>query len=204
MNSNCAAKSITLIPVFIMILVAGVLGDKPVTNEQFVTNIIADRFGAYLDSIGVQSSKVLLKPASGLDLLARDGASIGFIDNNWIIADQDSGDESACFELEISFTAFEFSYMQGKSRGLFNKPYIRRNLAGQVLINFTDGENRGFGYIDFSNSDEVLPENKNYVASIRYKELAVRPKVGGFSRYLEPLAVTATVGGLIYLFFVNR
>jgi len=179
---------IALICIMAVIFSASLLkADMPSTNEEFVSNSITQTAAAFFDSLKLVPSRVRFEPADGLNKLAVDGVKKALIMSGWSICN------------DISFR-----YKKGPSRGFLRKPHINRDLSGQLLLNISSLNYSTVNFLDFSDSDSVLPEQENYIASIRYKELTPSVSIGGVERYLEPLAVAATVGGLIYLFFVNR
>jgi len=181
--------------------------DMPPTNEEFVSNSITQTAAAFFDSLNLVPSRVRFEPADGLNKLAVDGVKKALIMSGWSICNDISLNSEHDFTISAAFSAFDFRYKKGPSRGFLRKPHINRDLSGQLLLNISSLTSLNYStvnFLDFSDSDSVLPEQENYIASIRYKELTPSVSIGGVERYLEPLAVAATVGGLIYLFFVNR
>ncbi|GAF82082.1 unnamed protein product, partial [marine sediment metagenome] len=149
-------------------------------------------------------SRVRLEPADGLNKLAVDGVKKALIITGWSIFNDINQNNERYFVVSTTLSALDFQYKKGTSRGFLRKPHINRKLSGQLLLNISGPDYSSVSFLDFSDSDNVLPEQKNYIASVKYNELTPSVSVGGVERYLEPLAVAATVGGLIYLFFVNR
>lgn len=179
-----------------------VLAETPPTNEQMVVNTVSRSIKALIDSLQLVPSNVLIEKVNGLNGLVINGVRSAFIDAGWTLLNQ--YEKNPDFIVNADLTSFEFNYRKGKSRGFFNKPFIRRELTGQILLSVTDDSYGYVGFVEFSGGDEVLPEQANYIASFRYKKLAPEMPGTGVMRYLEPIAVTATIGGLIYLFFINR
>jgi len=184
----------------IALSVAG--AELPSTNEEFVSLSIARAVRDFVDSLSLSESGVWLEPAQGLNQLAADGVRMALLGAGWRI--ENTPGQATDFVVATNLSAFDFRYVKGQSRGFLNKPFIRRTLSGQVAVNFSGGDFSYFGFLDFADADSILPEHENFVASPRYRELAPEALVGGLERYLEPLAVVGTVGGLVYLFFVNR
>jgi len=196
---------IAVICIMAVIFSASLLkADMPPTNEEFVSNSITQTAAAFFDSLKLVPSRVRFEPADGLNKLAVDGVKKALIMSGWSICNDISLNSEHDFTISAAFSAFDFRYKKGPSRGFLRKPHINRDLSGQLLLNISSLNYSTVNFLDFSDSDSVLPEQENYIASIRYKELTPSVSIGGVERYLEPLAVAATVGGLIYLFFVNR
>ena len=193
-----------LIGIIVLALVPVLQAELPATNEQFVSNSIARVVASFIDSLQLAPSRIKVASGSGLNNLAVDGAIQALNSLGWSIVKGNTQNRGYKYEINTTLSALDFKYTKGKSRGFFKRPFIRRELAGQTLLNLSGPDFNYVGFLDFSDSDKVLPQHENYIASIRYNELAPSAPVGGVGRYLEPLAVTATVGGLIYLFFVNR
>ncbi|GEM_PF-1908900 len=178
--------------------------DLPPTNEEFVSNSITQAAAAFFDSLKLVPSRVRLEPADGLNKLAVDGVKKALIVTGWSIFNDINRSNEHYFVVSTTLSALDFQYKKGTSRGFLRKPHINRELSGQLLLNISGPDYNSVSFLDFSDSDNVLPEQENYIASVRYNELTPSVSVGGVERYLEPLAVAAMVGGLIYLFFVNR
>ncbi len=178
--------------------------DIPVTNEEFVVNSILRATATLIDSLELTPSRARVDSADGLDELAVDGVKAALIESGWFVVNKIDRKSGQGFNITASLSAFDFKYEKGRSRGFLKKPAIRRELSGQILFKLIGNDYSYLDFLDFSDSDEVAPGQANYIASIRYKELSPPVPGGGATKYLEPLAVTATVGGLIYLFFINR
>ena len=180
------------------------VAESPPTNEQFVINTIAESVSDLVDSLRLEHARIYVKPQSGISELAIDGFRTGAMNSGLAVINAENIGDVSSYMAHISLSAFNFAYDKGRSRGFLRKPFIKRRLSGQLLINITQGDFSYLGFMDFSYSDEIEPSQANYVSSVRYNQLSLDPPGGGAMRYLEPLAVTATVGGLIYLFFLNR
>lgn len=176
--------------------------DELPTNEQLVVNSVSRSIKVFLDSLQLIPSNVLIEKVNGLNGLVIDGVRSAFIHAGWTVFNQ--VDKNPDYFVSADLSAFEFNYSKGRSRGFLSKPFIRRELTGQILLSITGNSYNYMGFIEFFGDDEILPGQANYIASIRYQQLAPKVPGSGVMKYLEPLAVTATVGGLIYLFFINR
>jgi len=193
-----------LLLIFVCLPVNIVFADQPLTNEQIIVNTISESALVLIDSLGLKPSRAIIKPSTGINELAIDGFKSALLQLGFVIENPETILDSNGCTIDVTLSAFDFKYLNGKSRGFLKKKYVKRQVSGQLLINITGN---GYNYVGFKNfeySDEVNPSQLNYIAGIRYNQLSPSAPGGGMMRYLEPLAVTATVGGLIYLFFVNR
>ena len=199
------SRLLLLIAVTIFLFAAtGLKAELPQTNEQFVSNSITETVSAFFDSLGLFPAQVEFEPSDGLNAIAVDGVKAVLIGKGWSLNSGLSENSSNVYKIGSVFSAFEFKYKRGGSRGFLKKPYIKRVVSGQLLLSISSIDFNHVGFLDFSDTDQVLPERENYIASVRYKQLAPPVSMGGVERYLEPLAVTATVAALTYLFFINR
>jgi len=193
-----------LLLIFICSPVNIVFADQTQTNEQIIVNKVSESALALIDSLSLKPSKAIIKPSAGINELAADGFKSALLQSGFTIENREASPGDSGYMIDVILSAFDFKYLNGKSRGFLKKKYIKRQVTGQLLISITGN---GYNYVGFKNfeySDEVDPSQLNYIAGIRYNQLSPVAPGGGLMRYLEPLAVTATVGGLIYLFFVNR
>jgi hypothetical protein len=186
--------------------IAGPTGwaELPPTNEELVVNSICSVVQTFLDTSKIGASDITIEPADTDDNLALDGVRAAFIMAGWQVVENDFERYGPKYKALTSLSSLDFKYKRGGSRGFLKKPLIRREFAGQILLKLMSDEKIFQGYLDFSSSDEVPPSQSNYIASLKYKQLAPAVPGSGTVRVLEPLAVTATIGGLIYLFFINR
>ena len=187
-------------------LVVGPSGraEMPPTNEELVVNSIASAVQTFIDTSKIASSDVFIEPVGQDDDLALDGVRAAFITSGWQIIDEETEGHKPEYRAITSLNSLDFTYKRGGSRGFLRKPLIKREYAGQILLKLISNQQDYLGFLDFSGSDEVAPSQANYVASLKYKQLAPEEPGGGIVKLLEPVAVTATIGGLIYLFFINR
>ena len=195
-------KAIRYSFILTLLLVTIAQAQTPMTNEQLMINTIADKAEELLDSLGMAKTVISLEPQTGLNSLVNDGFKAGALRYGLDVVNKNPKTDN--YNVNVSVSAFNFTYKNGKSRGFFKRPYVKRELTGQMLINISGGDFNFLGFKDFSVADEIVPDEVNYISSLRYNQLSPNPPGGGAKKYLEPLAVTATVGGLIYLFFINR
>lgn len=196
-------KKIMMI-ILLLMLSSYVYAEKPSTNEEFVTTTISSEFKSLLDSLDIKSGGIQFESQAGLTSLIVDGAKSGAINAGLKLIGSDRINNDNDYKVTISLSAFEFKYTNGKSRGFLKHDNVKRNLAGQILVNISRNDFNYLGFREFVNTDEVEPDAVNYISSIRYNQLSQKSPGSGVKKYIEPLAVTATVGGLIYLFFINR
>jgi len=196
--------TLILLSVFICSPVDIIFADQPLTNEQIVINAISESALSLIDSLDLEPSNVIIKHSAGIDELALDGFKSALVQSGFVIGNRDNSNDAGGYAIDVSLSAFDFKYFSGKSRGFLKKKNVKRELSGQLLVRLSGNEYNFIGFKNFEYSDEVDPFQLNYIASIRYNQLSPLAPGGGMMRYLEPLAVTATVGGLIYLFFINR
>lgn len=196
--------TLILLTIFICSPVNIIFADQPLTNEQIVVNAISVSALSLIDSLGLEPSNVMIKPSAGIDELAIDGFKSALVQAGFVIGNWDTSTGAVGYSIDVSLSAFDFSYSSGKSHGFLKKKNVKRLVSGQLLVRMSGSDYNFIGFKNFEYSDEVDPLQLNYIASIRYNQLSPSAPGGGMMRYLEPLAVTATVGGLIYLFFVNR
>jgi hypothetical protein len=181
-----------------------VFADQPLTNEQIIVNTISESALSLIDSLNLRPSTATIKPLEGLDELAIDGFESALIQSGFVIENPEIIPGDSDYAFDVSFSAFDFKYSAGQSQGFLKKRFIKRQATGQLLVHVTGNGHNFVGFRNFEYSDEVNQSQLNYIASIRYNQLSPAAPGGGMVRYLEPLAVTATVGGLVYLFFINR
>lgn len=193
-----------IVILFLISLSSFTLANNPPTNEEIVTKTVAAEFEKLLDSLGIDSGKAGFDKETSLTSLIIDGAKSGSINAGLTVMSNDQNLSFDDYKISVSLSAFNFAYTNGKSRGLFKSAFINRELSGQMMISIIKDDFSFLGFRDFKFSDEVDPGAVNYISSIRYNQLSPKPPGGGLKKYIEPLAVTATVGGLIYLFFINR
>jgi hypothetical protein len=203
---RCKMKFNRYLVIFSIVLLSFsmVQAQTPATNEQFILNAVENSASNLFDSLGVKNASIYVVDKTGLPGLVVDGFKAALLKRGARFIDSNDESFSDYIKLDISLSAFEFAYKNGKSRGFFRKPYIKRNVIGQVQVNIEGGGITYLQFRDFGETDEVDPAFTNYIGSVRYNQLSPDPPGRGVMKYVEPLAVTATVGGLIYLFFINR
>lgn len=118
-----------------------------------------------------------------------------------------SGAGESSVKIGYNILGFDFAYKKGKSRGFMRKPMIKRVLEARIRMTVTrlmDGVIVGQEDIFAGYNGEIDPEAVNFVKSVDIPALAPNPPGSGWARIVEPIVVTAAVGGLVYLFFANR
>jgi len=176
----------------------------PPTNEQIFIGAIANSTGGLLDSLKLAPGQIAIGQASGIDGLVCDGIRSAFLAAGWSLSNSQDTLNKNQLIATAHLSAFQFLYSKGDSRGFLRKPFAKRHLSGQVLIGMSGQSANFVGFRDFLYQDQIQFEQANIVASPKYNQLAPEPPALGVSRYIEPLAVGVTVGGLIYLFFASR
>jgi len=109
--------------------------------------------------------------------------------------------------LGYDILGLEFEYKKGKSRGFLRQHMIKRALDARIRVTATqamDGAIVAQEDISVGYSDEIDPAAVELAKSPDIPELAPRAQGSGWARIVEPVVVTAAVGGLVYLFFANR
>jgi hypothetical protein len=203
-NPLNSGRTILCPVILILILVAGqTFCQTPLSNEQVLFGAAQRATTQLLDSLRLAPTVFSIAPATNLDAIMADGVKSAFLKAGWTLGT--SGDSSSKSELitEIRLSAFHFRYKGGKSRGFLKRPFINRNLTGQIAINLS-GHYSYIGFRDVSYDDQIPHGQANIVASPKYNQLAPELPRPGAGRFLEPIAVGVTVGGLIYLFFASR
>lgn len=180
-----------------------VAGQVP-TNEQFVTDAVYKAASQLLDSLSLETGSFSIGQMDGIDELAVNGIRLACLGHGWSNPDGETDPQDRLYMVNISFSALNFAYKKGKSRGFLKKSFIKRDFNGQVLIKIIKPGYSYVGFRDISDSDSIAPDQANYVASLRYNQLSPSLPGAGLKRILEPVTVTAAAGALIYLFFANR
>jgi hypothetical protein len=109
--------------------------------------------------------------------------------------------------LDYDLLGFDFDYRKGTSRGFFKKPMIRREFEARLRITVTEslkGSISSFEDVAVSYADDIDPRFANLVKSREIPELAPALPGWGWTKVVEPVVVTAAIGGIVYLFFANR
>jgi hypothetical protein len=173
------------------------------TNEQILTGAVERAASRLLDSLKLTPGLFIISNQPGIDEIAGEGAGTAFIKHDWKSVPSPDFVDSTITRINIRFSSYQFKYIKGKSRGFWKRPFIKRILTGQVAINIT-GVRNYVGFRDIDYNDQIQYDQANFVASPKYNQLAPELPRLGISRFVEPIAVAATVGGLIYLFFASR
>lgn len=109
--------------------------------------------------------------------------------------------------LDYDLLGFDFNYRKGTSRGFLRKPMIRREFEARLRITVTEsikGPISSFEDVAVSYVDNIDPRFANLVRSRDIPELAPDLPGSGWTKVVEPVVVTAAIGGIVYLFFANR
>jgi hypothetical protein len=109
--------------------------------------------------------------------------------------------------LSYDILGFDFDYGKGASRGFLRKPMIKREFAARLRITVSrsfEGTILSFDDIAVSYIDSIDPIYKDLVRSRDIPELAPELPGSRWTKIIEPVVVTAAIGGIVYLFFANR
>lgn len=199
-----AKSSVLIAAVFLFNGISATMAGQPITNEQFVIDAITNSASSLLDSLQLGRGEFSIMATPGIDELAVDGMRLALLKAGWVNSSNIEDSPGTACKIDVTFSAFNFDYKRGKSRGFLKKPFVKRELAGQLLVKIIKPGYSYIGFRDVGSSDAFTPAQANYVASLRYNQLSPSVPGAGVTKYLEPLAVTAAAGGLIYLFFANR
>lgn len=110
-------------------------------------------------------------------------------------------------DLKYDVLGFDFDYRKGGSRGFLRKPMIKREFAARLRITISKsnaGRISSFEDIVVSYIDNIDPKFSDLVKSRDIPELAPDLPGSGWTKIVEPVVVTAAIGGIVYLFFANR
>jgi hypothetical protein len=173
------------------------------SNEQLLTDAVNRAVSGLLDSLELAPGLFAISSAAGLDEIAGEGAKSAFLKAGWVINSKADSASDSMVNAGIRLSAYQFGYTKGKSRGFWKRPFVKRALSGQIAINLS-GRINYMGFRNITYDDQILYGQANNVASPKYNQLAPELPRLGASRFVEPVAVAATVGGLIYLFFASR
>jgi hypothetical protein len=109
--------------------------------------------------------------------------------------------------LTYDVLGFDFGYGKGASRGFLRKPMIKREFSARLRITISEsieGAILSLDDIAVSYVDDIEPRFADLVKSRDIPELAPDISGSNWTKIVEPVVVTAAVGGLVYLFFANR
>lgn len=199
------AKMPTLIAGLILAVIWSIdLFSQPLSNEQIVISTIRQAVAEKVPADTSHSMQIVEK-AGELERLIGDCILDGLHDK-FRKAIYILESDSQKLTIDYAVLAFDFTYKKGGSRGFLKSNKIARDLRCQIRLNI---DNAAAGV---SNSheisaiyhDEIEPSDLTYVKSRRIPELAPAAPGSGWSRYVEPSLVIASVGTLVYLFFANR
>jgi len=195
-----ASHAITTILVFCSLARA----QNPVpTNEQVVIEAVRNAAAQSSCCDDAVSLDIEL-PSGGSERLAADGLIEALLAKGIRVS---TGAVSADSKLSFEINGFSFKYEKGTSRGFLRKPMVRRVLDAGLRLTVSrqeDGVILKQEDLKVEFRGEFDPEFADYVKSSRITALSPEVPGSGWSKVVEPIVVTAAVGGLIYLFFANR
>lgn len=185
-------------------LLAGpVFSQNIISNEQLLADASRQAAAILFDSLKIAAGTFNISSTSGIDEIVADGIIAALQKKGYITENAAIIPAESTLSVNARLSGLKFSYVKGSTRGFWKKPYIKRKLSGQIAINLS-GKANYIGFRDISYEDQILPEQATIVASPKYNQLAPEIPRLGATRFVEPAAVAATVGGLIYLFFASR
>lgn len=196
---------LAFLPVVVILIIAtgSLFCQTAISNEQLLAEASGRAALILFDSLKMTTGTYNINSAQGLDEIIMDGI-IGAIQKNGCMTESAvTLPPESTYTMTVRVSALRLLYQKGNSRGFWKKPFIKRKLYGQIAINLS-GKIDYIGYRDLSFEDQILADQANIVASPRYNQLAPEIPRLGASRFVEPIAVAATVGGLVYLFFASR
>jgi len=175
------------------------------TNEEVVISSV--REAAEETMRGYRLDKIRMNMAeSGIDRPISSGIAEALRSMGAeVFAGGDSGESTNSLSYDV--LGFDFGYGKGASRGFLRKPMIRREFAARLRITVSEsieGAILSLDDIGVSYADDIEPRFANLVKSRDIPELAPDLSGSNWTKIVEPVVVTAAVGGLVYLFFANR
>jgi len=178
---------------------------QPLSNEQVVISSVKDAAANGLSGDSENSLRIV-SDEEGLQGIFATGIAEGIIGKYARVMIMPTEDSSA-FNLNFDILGFNFTYEKGSSRGFLKTKKIRRALNCELRIivkSGADGALREIKRLPIDYHDEVEPSSIKVINSRIIPELAPVAPGSGWSRFMEPSLVIATVGALVYLFFANR
>jgi hypothetical protein len=115
--------------------------------------------------------------------------------------------DSAVQYAECDVLGFDFAYGNGDSRGFLRKRMIKREFTAKLKFTLYDAGRRLISEIkdvSLKYEDQINPGLANLVKSRTIEALDPPSPSSGMKKFIEPVIVTATIGGLVFLFFANR
>lgn len=191
------------LPPFLFLAISLRAQDRSPTNEQVVIKAVSDAalksgFFSGLSDVRIKTADTgISRPISSGLIESMRSAGIS------VRADDADAEVAVVYDV----LGFDFDYKRGGSRGFLRNPKIRRVFDARIRITSTslmDGSILGVGDIEASYEDQIEPRFAELVKSPDIPELAPDLPGSGWAKIIEPVVVTAAVGGLVYLFFANR
>ncbi len=191
------------VAVFLMAATGSIFCQSVISNEQLLAEASKRAASVFFDSLNITTGTFTICSEPGIDEIVAGGVIDALQKNGCLLENSQSTLGDSIVTIKVRLSALHFSYQKGESRGFWKKPYIKRSLNGQIAV-ILSGKYNYSGFRNIAASDQILSGQSNIVASPKYNQLAPEIPRLGASRFVEPLAVAATVGGLIYLFFASR
>lgn len=191
------------VAVFLIAATGSVFCQSAISNEQLLAEASKRAASVLFDSLNITTSTFTICSEPGIDEIVAGGVIDALQKNNRLLENHETNFGDSIVTIKVRLSALQFTYQKGESRGFWKKPYVKRSLIGQIAVTLS-GKFNYSGFRGIAASDQILSGQANIVASPKYNQLAPEIPRLGASRFVEPLAVAATVGGLIYLFFASR
>jgi hypothetical protein len=191
------------VAVFLIIATSSIFCQSAISNEQLLAEASKRAASVLFDSLNITTGTFTISSERGIDEIVAGGVIDALQKNNCLLANLETSLGDSIVTVKVRLSALQFTYQKGESRGFWKKPYVKRSLIGQMAV-ILSGKYNYSGFRDIAASDQVLFGQLNIMASPKYNQLAPEIPRLGASRFVEPLAVAASVGGLIYLFFASR
>lgn len=191
------------VAVFLIAATGSVFCQSAISNEQLLAEASKRAASVLFDSLNITTGTFTICSDPGIDEIAAGGVIDALQKNGCLLENPETTLSDSIVTIRVRLSSLQFTYQKGESRGFWKKPYIKRSLIGQISI-ILSGKFSYSGFRSIAASDQILSSQSNIVASPKYNQLAPDIPRLGASRFVEPIAVAATVGGLIYLFFASR
>ena len=190
--------------IIILILFGVSASAEVITNEEVVIDAAADGVASNFADPGFKTVSIVVSDGDISDLVGT-GLAEGFENIGVNVVGNDQPD-SAVQYAECDVLGFDFRYRHGDSRGFLRKRMIKREFSARLKFTLYDSRRSISEIRDMSLNyvDQIDPGLIDLVKSRSIEELDPPVPSSGMQRFIEPIVVTATVGGLVFLFFANR
>jgi hypothetical protein len=196
-------SAVLLAAILLMTAARPLFCQTAISNEQLLADASKRAVSILFDSLNISTGPFTVVWEPGIDEIVAGGVIESLQNRGFILKNSETPPGDSLVAIKVRLSALQFSYQKGESRGFWKKPFIKRTLVGQIAIILT-GKCGYSGFLDIIARDQIHSNEANFAASLRYNQLAPKiPRLGAGS-FVEPLAVMATVGGLMYLFFASR